>query len=213
MKSLDLTNPVIDECLVAYAMNGEPLPMLNGFPARLIVPGYFATYHVKSLSWIRVLDAPDDNFWMKAAYRIPDTPRGTTTPEEVKSGNVATIPIAKMPVRSFLISPDGSTKIPAGFPLRLRGIAFSGHGAIKKVEVSTDGGANWREARLEEDAGEYSFRTWSLDWTPEAAGRYQLAVRATDAKGNVQPDEGVWNPGGYLWNKIERQEIAVGNAS
>jgi DMSO/TMAO reductase YedYZ molybdopterin-dependent catalytic subunit len=213
MKSLDLTNPVIDECLVAYAMNGEPLPMLNGFPARLIVPGYFATYHVKSLSWIRVLDAPDDNFWMKAAYRIPDTPRGTTTPEEVKSGNVATIPIAKMPVRSFLISPDGSTKIPAGFPLRLRGIAFSGHGAIKKVEVSTDGGANWSEARLEEDAGEYSFRTWSLDWTPEAAGRYQLAVRATDAKGNVQPDEGVWNPGGYLWNKIERQEIAIGNAS
>jgi hypothetical protein len=97
--------------------------------------------------------------------------------------------------------------------LRLRGIAFSGHGAIKKVEVSTDGGANWSEARLEEDAGEYSFRTWSLDWTPEAAGRYQLAVRATDAKGNVQPDEGVWNPGGYLWNKIERQEIAVGNAS
>ena len=118
-----------------------------------------------------------------------------------------------MPVRSFLISPDGSTKIPAGFPLRLRGIAFSGYGGIKKVEVSTNNGANWTEARLEPDAGEYSFRTWSLDWTPKAAGRYQLAVRATDAKGNVQPDEGVWNPGGYLWNKIERQEIVVGDAS
>src|SRR5579863_9961967 len=213
MKSLDLTNPVIDECLVAYAMNGEPLPMLNGFPARLIVPGYFATYYVKSLSWIRLLDAPDDNFWMKTAYRIPDMPRGNTTPEEMKSGKVATVPIARMPVRSFLISPDGSTKIPAGFPLRLRGIAFSGYGGIKKVEVSTDNGANWSEAHLGLDSGEYSFRTWSLDWIPRSAGRYPLAVRATDAKGNVQPDEGVWNPGGYLWNKIERQEIVVGDAS
>jgi DMSO/TMAO reductase YedYZ molybdopterin-dependent catalytic subunit len=213
MKSLDLTNPVIDECLVAFAMNGEPLPMLNGFPARLVVPGFFATYHVKSLSWIRVLDAPDDNFWMKAAYRIPDTPRGTTTPDDIKSGKVATAPIGRMPVRSFLISPDGSMKIPAGFPLHLRGIAFSGYGGIRKVEVSYDNGANWNDARLEQDAGEYSFRTWSLDWTPKAAGRYQLAVRATDTQGNVQVDEGVWNPGGYLWSKIERQEIVVGDAS
>lgn len=213
MKSLDLTNAVLDECVVAYAMNDEPLPMLNGFPARLIVPGYFATYWLKSLSFIRVLDTPDDNFWMKAAYRIPDTPRGSTTPDEMKTGKVATVPIARMPVRSFLISPDGRDKIPAGFPLRLRGIAFSGYGTIKKVEVSTDNGANWMEARLGADTGEYSFRTWSLDWTPKAAARYQVAVRATDAKGNAQPDEGVWNPGGYLWNKVERQEIVVGDAS
>jgi DMSO/TMAO reductase YedYZ molybdopterin-dependent catalytic subunit len=213
MKSLDLTNPVLDECVIAYAMNDEPLPMLNGFPARLIVPGFFATYWLKSLSFIRVLDAQDDNFWMKAAYRIPDTPRGSSTPDEMKTGKVATIPIARMPVRSFLVSPDGTYKIPAGFPLRLRGIAFSGYGAIKKVEVSTDNAANWAEARLGTEAGEYSFRTWSLDWTPKAAARYQVAVRATDAKGNAQTDEGVWNPGGYLWNKIERQEIAVGDAS
>ena len=211
-KSLDLSNPVIDECIVAYSMNNEPLPMLNGFPARLIVPGYFATYWMKSLSAIRVLTAPDDNFWMKAAYRIPDTPRGTTTPEDMKSGKVNTIPIARMPVRSFLISPDGSTKIPAGFPLRLRGIAFSGYAGIKRVEVSADGGAKWTEAPLGVDAGDYSFRTWSLDWAPKAAGRYQVAVRATDENGNIQPDEGVWNPGGYLWNKIERQEIVVGEA-
>jgi DMSO/TMAO reductase YedYZ molybdopterin-dependent catalytic subunit len=213
MKSLDLTNTVIDECVVAYAMNDEPLPMLNGFPARLIVPGYFATYWLKSLSFIRVLDAPDDNFWMKGAYRIPDTPRGNTTPDEMKSGKVPTVPIARMPVRSFLISPDGSTKIPAGFPVRLRGIAFSGYGGIKKVEVSLDNGVNWSEAQFGPDAGAYSFRTWWLNWTPRTAGRYQIAVRATDARGNGQPDEGVWNPGGYLWNKIEHQEIVVGEAA
>jgi DMSO/TMAO reductase YedYZ molybdopterin-dependent catalytic subunit len=213
MKTLDLNNPVVDECLVAFAMNNEPLPQLNGFPVRLVVPGYFGTYYVKSLSWIRILDKPDDNFWMKTAYRIPDTPRGTTTPDEVKAGNVRTIPIAQMPVRSFLISPDGSDKIPVGFPLRLQGIAFSGYGSITGVEVSDDNGANWRDAQLGEDIGPYSFRTWSLAWTPKQPARYQLAVRATDAKGNAQPDEGVWNPSGYLWNKIERQEVTVGNAS
>ena len=212
LKSLDWTNPVLDECLVAIAMNDEPLPMLNGFPVRLVVPGYFATYWLKAFSWIRVLDKPDDNYWMKVAYRIPDTPRGATTPEEMKSGKVGTVPIAKMPVRSFLISPDGSTKIPTGFPLRLRGIAFSGGAGIKKVEVSTNNGANWDEARLGEDAGQYSFRTWSLEWIPKRSGRYQIAVRATDSKGNSQPDEGVWNPGGYMWNKLERQEIVVGDA-
>jgi DMSO/TMAO reductase YedYZ molybdopterin-dependent catalytic subunit len=178
-----------------------------------VVPGYFATYWVKSLSWIRILDKPDDNFWMKTAYRIPDTPRGTTTPDEVKAGRVRTIPIAQIPVRSFLISPDGSRKIPAGFPLELKGIAFSGYGTIKRVEVSDDSGRNWRDAGLGQDLGPYSFRTWSLAWTPKQPGRYELAVRATDEKGNTQPDEGVWNPGGYLWNKIERQEVVVGNAN
>ena len=84
MKSLDLNDPVLEDCIIAYSMNGEPLPMLNGFPVRLVVPGNFATYWVKSLTWIRVLDKPDDNFWMKTAYRIPDTPGGKTTPEEVK---------------------------------------------------------------------------------------------------------------------------------
>jgi Oxidoreductase molybdopterin binding domain/Mo-co oxidoreductase dimerisation domain len=213
MKSLDLANPVINECILAYEMNGEPLPMLNGFPLRVIVPGYFATYWVKSLSWIRVLDKPDENFWMKVAYRIPGTPRGTTTPEQMASGKVPTIPIGKMPVRSFLISPDGSAKIPAGFPLRLRGTAFSGEGGIKRVEVSTDDGMKWREAQLAEDLGPYSFRMWSLEWNPEGPGKYRVAVRATDEKGNTQPDEGVWNPGGYLWNKIERQELVVGSAA
>ena len=205
MKSLDLTDPVIEECIVAYSMNGEPLPMLNGFPVRLAAPGYFATYWVKSLSWIRVLDKPDDNFWMKTAYRIPDTPDGSTTPDDVKAGKVKTIPITKMPVRSFLISPDGSTKIPSSLPVQLRGIAFSGYGGIKKVEVSADNGASWLIAHLGEDLGPYSFRTWELHWTPKRSGKYELAVRATDEKGHTQPEEGVWNQGGYLWSRIERK--------
>lgn len=211
-KSLDLDNPVLNECIVAYAMNGEPLPMLNGFPIRLVVPGYFATYWTKSLTWIRVLDKTDDNFWMKTAYRIPDTPRGNTTPEDVKAGNVKMIPISRMPVRSFLVSPDGDSKIPAGIAVKVRGIAFSGHGAVTKVDVSTDELKTWQPARLGEYLGRYSFRTWEFTWTPKAPGSYTLAVRASDGAGNTQPDQVVWNPGGYLWNRIERQSYFVGAA-
>ncbi len=213
LKSLDLANPVLDECLVAYQMNGEPLPMLNGFPVRLVVPGYFATYWTKCLTWIRVLNAPDENYWMKTGYRVPDSPRGNTTPEDVKAGKVKTVPIERLPVRSFLISPDGSSKIPLGMNVTLRGIAFSGFGRVIRVEVSDDGGKRWMPAKLGDDYGAYSFRTWEAPWTAHSPGRYSLVVRATDEKNNTQPDEPVWNPGGYLWNRIERQELVVGNAS
>jgi DMSO/TMAO reductase YedYZ molybdopterin-dependent catalytic subunit len=212
LKSLDSRNPVLDECIVAYLMNDEPLPMLNGFPVRLVVPGYFATYWMKCLTWIRVLEATDENFWMKPGYRIPDTPRGNTTPDDVKAGKVNMVPIARMPVRSFLVSPDGSSKIPAGMTVVLRGTAFSGYGRVTRVEISDDGGKNWALAKLGEDYGAYSFRTWEAPWKPKSPGKYSVAVRATDDKGNTQPDESVWNPGGYLWNRIEKQEFVAGTA-
>ncbi|MCS7195311.1 MAG: molybdopterin-dependent oxidoreductase [Meiothermus sp.] len=215
IKSLDWNDPVLQECIVAYRMNGEPLPMLNGFPVRLVVPGKFSTYWMKHLTWIRALTKPDDNFWMATAYRIPDTPRGNTTPADIAAGKVKTVPIGNvnMPVRSFIVDPDGSSKLVAGLPVEIRGVAFSGYGRVTKVEVSLDGGKTWRVAQLGDYHGPYSFRTWSFQWKPTQPGRYTLAVRATDEKGNVQPDEPVWNPGGYLWNRIERQDVVVGTAS
>ena len=110
-------------------------------------------------------------------------------------------------------SRDGLSKIPAGMGVTLRGIAFSGFGGVVCAEVSDDGGKTWAAATLGEDHGPYSFRAWEMPWTPKSPGRYSLAVRATDQKNNTQPDEPVWNPGGYLWNRIERQEMVVGNAS
>ena len=222
LKSLDLKNPVLDECIVAYAMNHEPLPMLNGFPVRLVVPGYFATYWMKGLSWIRVLDKADENFWMKTGYRVPDTPRGNTTPEDVKAGTVKTVPISRMPVRSFIVTPDGASKLIAQLPLTIRGMAFSGYGSVNKMEISINESFSavsglttktWTPTGLGEDHGPYSFRTWSYQWTPPKPGRYVFAARATDGKGNVQPDDGVWNPGGYLWNRIEYQEVVIGRSS
>ena len=129
----------------------------------------------------------------------------------VAAGRVKTVPIGKvnMPVRSFIVDPDGSYPLIAGLPAKIRGIAFSGYGRVVRVEVSTDDGQTWRRATLGADYGPYSFRTYEFTWRPERPGTYVLAVRATDEKGNVQPDSGVWNPSGYLWNKIERQEVVV----
>jgi DMSO/TMAO reductase YedYZ molybdopterin-dependent catalytic subunit len=215
MKSLDLKDPALDEALVAYLMNGEPLPMLNGFPVRLIVPGKFGVYWTKHLTWIRALTREDTNYWVATAYRIPATPRGNTTPAEAAGGTLKTVPIGhvRMPVRSFFVVPDGSSKLPPGLPVRVQGIAFSGHGRVVKVELSEDDGRSWVQATLGADHGPYSFRPWERTWTPTRAGRHVLAVRATDSKGNVQPDAPVWNPGGYLWNRVERQALVVGTAS
>ena len=214
LKSLSLDSDMLDEAIVAYAMNGEPLPLLNGFPLRVVVPGYFATYWVKALSLLRVLNSADDNFWTRTAYRVPATPDGSTTPEAIKEGTVKLVPIARMPVRSFIVSPIGDAfgKLPVGLPIVVRGQAFSGHDRITRVEVSTDDGRSWAAAALGEDGGRYAFRPFSVRFTPSQPGRIVLCVRATDGKGNRQSDGAIWNPGGYLWNRIERQEVSIGAA-
>lgn len=213
IKSLDIGGDGFQDALIAFGMNGEPLPLLNGFPVRLVVPGFFSTYWVKSLEAIHVLDKHDTNFWMTKAYKVPQTPRAHTSPEEVAAGKVKWGKIGRMPVRSFLISPDGQGKLLAGMPVTLRGIAFSGEGGIKQVEISADQGKTWQAAKLGEDLGTYAFRTWSMSWRPEKAGEYNVMVRATDTQGNQQPDAPVWNPGGYMWNRIERQAFTVGGAA
>jgi DMSO/TMAO reductase YedYZ molybdopterin-dependent catalytic subunit len=212
LKSLPLDDPVLDECVVAWAMNGEPLPILNGFPVRLIVPSYFATYWMKGLTWIRILDHADENFWMKTGYRIPATNNGNTTPAAMAAGGVPMVPITRMPVRSFFVLPDGSTKLPIGMPVSLEGVAFSGYGRIVRVETSDDKGADWQEAELGPDHGPWSFRRWQASWTPNGTGPVTLMCRATDEAGHVQTDEPIWNPGGYLWNRIERQTVDVGES-
>ena len=212
-KTLDLPSEAAQEALMVYAMNGEPLPLLNGFPLRLVVPGYFATYWIKALSTIRVLDKADDGFWMKTAYRIPTSATGGTSPEEFAAGGVPTRPIGKLPVRSFLITPDGSHKLVRGLPVTARGVAFSGQGGIAKVECSVDEGKTWHAAQLGEDSGKFALRGFAFRFAPAKPGLMSLWVRATDGTGAVQRDQAVWNPGGYLWNRIEKQTLAVGDAA
>lgn len=194
------------DVLVAYQMNGAPLPMLNGFPARLVVPGWYATYWVKHLSEITVLDREFDGFWIKTAYRIPDTPCGCVEPGTKPA---RTVPINRMNVRSFIITPENGARVAAGRATTLKGIAFDGGYGIAQVEISWDDGATWRRVPLGEDLGRFSFREWSARWTPAKPGNYRLMVRATNRVGESQPFDPLWNPAGYLRNVIEHIEVTA----
>ena len=205
VKSLDLARILEDpDVIVAYQMNGQPLPMLNGFPARLIVPGWYATYWVKNLSEISVIDHVFEKFWMKPAYRIPDTPCGCVAPGTAPK---RTVPITRMTVRSFIASPESGTRVAVGRPVTLKGIAFDSGYGITEVQVSEDNGATWRRAQLGPDLGRYSFREWAAAWTPTTAEKHRLMVRAFNRIGESQGFEPVWNPAGYLRNVIEHVEL------
>lgn len=207
MKSLPAARILEDsDILIAYQMNGEPLPMLNGFPARLIVPGWFADYWIKNLSEIRVLDRADENFWTKSAYRIPDTPCGCVEPGATPQ---RTVPISRLKVRSFIASPAKGARIPVDRPVTLQGIAFDGGLGIAEVQISHDAGLTWHRARLGTDLGRFAFREWSFAWTPHKAGRYRVQVRAFNTIGESQSETPLWNPSGYQRNVVEQIELSV----
>lgn len=207
VKSLDVARILDDPgILIAYQMNGEALPMLNGFPARLVVPGWYSDYWVKHLLEITVLNQPDENFWTKSAYRIPDTACGCVEPGAAPQ---RTVPISRMNVRSFIASPEKGARLPLQRPVVLKGIAFDGGFGIIEVQISDNGGLTWRRAQLGKNLGRYSFREWSATWTPPRAGDYRLMVRAFNRIGESQSDVPLWNPAGYQRNIIESIDVHV----
>jgi len=206
IKALDMDHALDGEVLLAYEMNGADLPMLNGYPLRLVVPGYYGTYWVKHVNEITVLDADLANFWMAAAYRIPDNAGACVEPGAAPG---KTKPIARFNVRSFITSLADGDRIAAGQPLTLRGIAFDGGEGITDVMVSTDGGETWREARLGKDYGNYSFREWTFPFTAPTPGQYALKVRATNRIGQSQPLAALWNPAGYMRNVVETVHVTA----
>jgi sulfite dehydrogenase len=205
MKSLDMDLAMSDNVIVAYAMNGADLPVLNGYPVRLIVPGYFATYWVKMLNDIEVLSEPDQNFWMKTAYRIPADPCGCQQP----GTTVKTVPINRLTVRSFITSVSDGARVRAG-ALTVSGIAFDSGYGIQSVLFSSDGGAHWTPATLGKDYGKYAFRPWQARFAPQAGKQYTLASLAMNTIGEAQRlDNPVWNPGGYLRNTVETVRVSA----
>ena len=205
VKALDIDHARDGEVMLAYGMNGEDLPFLNGFPLRLVVPGYYGTYWVKHLNEITVIDTIFDGFWMKSAYRIPDTPCNCVEPGTAPK---ATIPINRFTVRSFITNVANDARLKARKTTTLRGIAFDGGNGIKEVAVSTDDGATWTTARLGRDLGKYSFREWKLP-LKLPSGIHNLRVRATNNAGDTQPMEPRWNPAGYLRNVVETVRVTA----
>jgi sulfite dehydrogenase (cytochrome) subunit A len=202
-KALDIDHARDGEVMLAYAMNGTDLPFLNGFPLRLIVPGYYGTYWVKHLNEITVIDSVFDGFWMKSAYRIPDNDCSCVEPGTAPK---ATIPINRFTVRSFITNVQDNTTVKADQVMTLKGIAFDGGKGIKEVAISIDDGQTWTPAKLGEDLGRYSFREWTMP-VKLAAGIHSLKSRATSNGGETQPLEPLWNPAGYLRNVVETVQV------
>jgi DMSO/TMAO reductase YedYZ molybdopterin-dependent catalytic subunit len=206
MKSLAIDHALDGEVMIAYAMNGEALPLLNGYPLRLVVPGWYATYWVKMLNDIEVLDKPDDNFWTAKAYTIPDNHFANMHPGET---GVKQVPINKMLPRSFFTNLNAGATVHAGRPAQVRGIAFGGFNALKKVQFSANGGQSWTDAQLGQDHGRYSFRQWHSTVNFSKPGKQVLMVRAVDSTGQVQPNTPNWNGAGFMRNIIESVDINV----
>jgi DMSO/TMAO reductase YedYZ molybdopterin-dependent catalytic subunit len=208
VKSLPAWKALDPDTIVAYEMNGEPLPHFNGFPARLIAPGWTATYWMKHLTRVEARAKPLDNFWMKAAYRVPAR-LFPSTQRFVSQESPANTPITEIMVNSLITSPLGGAEVKAGDMVTIGGIAWDAGFGISIVEVSQDGGKSWASAELGQDLGRYSFRSWQAPLGRAARGKLDILAKATNAIGQSQPMTAIANPAGYHHNAVARLALEV----
>ena len=201
-RSLPLADCRRDEVLLAYEINGRPLPPQHGFPLRLIVPGWYGMAHVKWLRGITVLDGDFGGYQQATAYhlRLSDEDAG--------------VPVTRMLPRALMIPPgipDFASRVRFLAPSRqvLTGRAWSGCAEVTRVEVSADGGRTWNAAALGDGPSEFAWRPWTFEWDATEVGEYELCVRATDAAGNVQPTAQSWNREGVQNNSVQRVTVVV----
>ena len=200
-RSLPVADALRDEVLLAYAVNGQPLPPQHGFPLRVVVPGWYGMSHVKWLQSITVVAEPFRGWQQDVAYHLRDS--------EEEQGR----PVTRMLPRSLMIPPGipdffSRARFLAAGPCLLEGRAWSGWGPIERVEVSADGGESWDEVTLGEAVSEFAWRGWSYAWEAEP-GEHELCCRAGDAAGNVQPLSAEWNFDGFCNNAVQRVHVLV----
>jgi DMSO/TMAO reductase YedYZ molybdopterin-dependent catalytic subunit len=208
IKSIPSWRAADENTLVAYEMNGAPLPHWNGFPARIVVPGWTATYWVKQVVSIQALTQPLTSFWMNTAYRIPKG-KFPLVDRFVSQESDTSTPITEIVVNSLITSPMEDQRFAAGAPVAVRGIAWDGGYGIRRVDVSTDEGRTWERAELGADSGRFSFRPWQFTYTPHAKGRVNVMARASNAQGATQTEELIFNGAGYHNNVIQKLGIEI----
>jgi sulfane dehydrogenase subunit SoxC len=202
-RSVTLDEARREEVVLAYELNGEPLPPQHGFPLRLVVPGWYGMTNVKWLERLTAVDTPFTGYQQQSAYRFKA--------DEDDAGT----PLARMAPRALMVPPgvpdfpDRRRHVQLG-PCVLEGRAWSGSAPVATVEVSTDGGASWHLADLRPAESRWAWAAWSFTWEPETPGQYELRCRAVDEAGNGQPAAAAWNVGGYVNNGIQRVAVTVG---
>ena len=207
VKSLPVERALDESTLVAFEMNGRPLPHWNGAPARLVVPGWVGTYWMKHLASIRIEPRAFDGFWMKTAYRVPTGafPGARFTSQETAE----TTPVTELLVNSLIVSPGSGARLSRGAHAELAGKAWDGGAGIEGVEVSVDGGQRWRDATLQRDLGRFAWREFRFVLDTSRAGRLDVAVRARSRNGAKQPDKLTPNPSGYHDNIVQTVSLEI----
>jgi sulfite oxidase len=203
-RSIPMEKAMHADTILALRMNGEPLPLLHGSPARLIAPGWMADACVKWLTDLTVSHEEAPGFYMQTAYRYPVVASETgvsVDPTKMK-------PVEAMVVKSLIAKPDHGTVLNQG-PVMIEGVGWTGEGRVVKVEVSVDGGQRWESAVLVGEDEPYAWRRWQFSWRAMRAGRFTLMCRATDDRGQTQPLTSPWNPSGYLWNGRDQVQVEV----
>lgn len=210
LKSIPVWKAIDENTLIAFEMNGEPLPHWNGFPARVIVPGWTATYWMKHVVEIQVLTAPLKNFWVNTAYRIPKAlfpvVQRFSSQEPLDS---LTTPITEIVVNSLITNLEDDAKAKSGQPLEVKGIAWDGGYGIAEVTLSVDGGMSWVPASLGVDLGRFAWRQWTYTFTPAKAGATTIMVRARNSAGTTQVDKLLFNAAGYHNNIAQKLVLQV----
>jgi DMSO/TMAO reductase YedYZ molybdopterin-dependent catalytic subunit len=206
IKSIPVWKAIEDTTVVAYEMNGSPLPHFNGYPARLIVPGWTGTYWMKHLITISALTKPQGGFWMNPAYRIP-LGKFPVLARFLSQETETNTPITEMVVNSLITNPADGANIGVGRPVAISGLAWDAGYGMNSVEVSTDNGTTWSSAQLGDDLGRYAFRTWSHSITPAARGKLTVMARASNRVGQTQTTELIQNPAGYHHNVNHRVTV------
>jgi DMSO/TMAO reductase YedYZ molybdopterin-dependent catalytic subunit len=203
-RSIPMSKALEPNTLVAWAINGEPLPKVHGFPLRMMVPGWVGSASTKWLVGIEVLDAPFKGTYMDDSYRVPAHP--VAPGEKMPKESVST---EAWPVKSVITAPAPGAKFKIGDSIAVAGKAWAGENSITKVEISLDEGVSWTRATLAKPGDKYAWRLFSYTVQPRRQGYMTILARATDSKGIVQPIVATWNPLGYFWNGIHRVGVTV----
>jgi sulfane dehydrogenase subunit SoxC len=201
-RGLPIGEALREEVIVAYEMNGQPLPIQHGFPVRLVVPGWYGMAHVKWLRSVSISAAPFEGYQNAVAYRLKDATE--------EAGE----PVSRIQPRALMVPPGhpdfmSRNRFASTGTHRLLGRAWSGLAPITRVEISTDGGAQWADATVEPALGRWAWCRWTFAWSVTQPGGYELLARATDAAGNIQPVDQPWNLQGMANNMTQRIPVVV----
>jgi sulfite oxidase len=204
VRQLPIEKAMHPDTLLAYEMNGQPIPPLHGFPLRAVVPGWEGAYAVKWLTNLRVVDREFDGFWVATAYRYPVkrvAPGAAVDPKDMA-------PLTGLVVKSLITRPLDAATLPAG-KIDVGGFAWAGEADIARVDVSIDHGATWQAAKLVGEQAKYAWRRFEYTFDATKPESYLIMSRATDTTGRTQPMSPPWNPSGYLWNAPDSVRIEV----